>query len=128
MPDPPESPVAAGGSPAPVPPGTLVVVVDGRVDAARVRVLVGWVRGLLDGGGPDRVVCDVAGVTPADIDVVDALAKLALVARRRGARLWVRNPSDELRELLDLAGLSRILPVCRAGCPAGEAPSPPPAT
>jgi anti-anti-sigma factor len=121
--EPHESPVDTGGSPAPGQPGTLVVVVDGRIDAARARTLVGWVRGLLDGGGPTRVVCDVARVTPADADAVDALARLALMARRRGVRLWVRDPSAELCELFDLVGLTRILPVYRSDDPTGEAPS-----
>jgi anti-anti-sigma factor len=121
--EPHESPVDTGGSLAPGQPGTLVVVVDGRIDAARARTLVGWVRGLLDGGGPTRVVCDVARVTPADADAVDALARLALMARRRGVRLWVRDPSAELCELFDLVGLTRILPVYRSDDPTGEAPS-----
>jgi anti-anti-sigma factor len=120
--EPHESPVHAGDSPAPGQPGTLVVVVDGRIDAARVRTLVGWVRGLLDGGGPTRVVCDAAGVTPADADAVDALARLALMARRRGVRLWVRDPSAELCELFELVGLTRILPVWRSGDPPAETP------
>jgi anti-anti-sigma regulatory factor len=123
LPEPHESPVPTGGSPAPASPGTFVVVVDGRIDADRVRTLVGWVRGLLDGGGPARVVCDVAGLTPADLDAVDALARLALVARRAGAAVWVRDPSPELCALLDLVGLARVLPVCRSGGPAGEAPT-----
>ncbi len=122
MPEPHESPVPTGDSPAPASPGTLVVIVDGRLDAARVTTLVGWVRGLLDGGGSTRVVCDVADLSPTDVDAVDALARLALVARRRGARLWVRDPSPELCELFDLVGLARVLPVCRSGDPSGEAP------
>ena len=125
MAEPHESPVHAGGSTAPGLPGTLIVVVDGRIDAARVRTLVGWVRGLLDGGGLTRVVCDVARVTPADADAVDALARLALLARRRGVRLWVRDPSAELCELFDLVGLTRILPVSRSDDPTGEAPTAP---
>ena len=45
-------------------PGTLVVVVDGRIDAPRARTLVGWVRGLLDGGGPDARGVRRGRVTP----------------------------------------------------------------
>jgi anti-anti-sigma regulatory factor len=93
--------------------GALVVVVDGRMDATRLRVLVGWVRGLLAAGRATHIECDVAGLAPADIEVVDALARLALIARRHGTRVCVRDPSPELRELLDLAGLGRVLPVCR---------------
>jgi hypothetical protein len=105
----------------------LVVVVDGRLDGPRMRSLVGWLRGLLDGDGPTAVVCDVAGLTPADMDAVDALARLALLARRRRVPLWVRDPSAELCALVDLAGLSRVLPVCPPAASNEGAPAGPPA-
>lgn len=40
---------------------------------------------------------------------VDALARLALAARRRGYRLRLRSLSRELRELIELAGLTEVL-------------------
>jgi hypothetical protein len=43
-----------------------------------------------------------------DLDLVDALARLQLMARRRGCSIQLR-PSDELRELLLLVGLSEVL-------------------
>jgi hypothetical protein len=45
-----------------------------------------------------------------DLDLVDALARLQLMARRRGCSIQLR-PSDELRELLLLVGLSKALSV-----------------
>jgi ABC-type transporter Mla MlaB component len=44
-----------------------------------------------------------------DIATVDWLARLALVARRQGGRLVVRNASAELYELIELAGLADVL-------------------
>ena len=61
-------------------PGTLVVVVDGRI--GRARTLVGWVRGCSTAGR--RAWCATWPGDPADADAVGALARLALMARRRG--------------------------------------------
>jgi hypothetical protein len=40
-----------------------------------------------------------------DLGVVDVVARLLLVARRRGWRLELRPPAGALAELLELAGL-----------------------
>lgn len=45
----------------------------------------------------------------SDLRLVDALARLALTARRRGASLRVRDPTDELLGLLELVGLAGVL-------------------
>ena len=60
------------------------------------------------------VVCELTG--PADVAVVDALARLQLVARRRGLRCDVRVEGPELIGLLDLLGLRGAL-----GQPVGQA-------
>ncbi len=57
---------------------------------------------------PDRppLHCDARALVGADLDTVDALAYLALLARRMGCRLVLRHVPDGLLELLELAGLS----------------------
>lgn len=54
---------------------------------------------------------------PPHLGTVDALARLALAARRRGFELRLRRASRELRELVDLAGLAGVLPVEAGGEP-----------
>jgi hypothetical protein len=49
-----------------------------------------------------------AGQIP-DLWVVDRLARLQLAARRRGCSLRLRGAPTQLRELINLAGLSDIL-------------------
>ncbi|MEU1017486.1 STAS domain-containing protein [Streptomyces sp. NPDC005900] len=71
-----------------------------RVAAAR--------HGPGDGASRD-VVCDVSGVTTADLATVDALARLHLAARRAGARIRLRNPAPALLSLLGLVGLAELL-------------------
>jgi ABC-type transporter Mla MlaB component len=65
------------------------------------------VRALLPENGVAR--CDVTGVAP-DAVGVDALARLQLAARRRGCCVCLENASDELRDLVELMGLTHVLP------------------
>jgi hypothetical protein len=56
------------------------------------------------------LVCDVRAVCEPDLDVIDTLARVALVVRRSGGRTCLRGASGELRGLLWLVGLSDVLP------------------
>ena len=59
-------------------------------------------------GLPWPLRCDATSL-PARADVVDALARVALVARRHGCELWLCDAAPELRELIDFMGLSDVL-------------------
>lgn len=61
------------------------------------------------GPAPALLLCDVRGIA-ADGVAIDALARLALAARRAGARVRLLGASPELRGLVGLAGLARVLP------------------
>jgi hypothetical protein len=45
----------------------------------------------------------------ADLGIVDALARLQLAARRSGYEVALTRAPDDLRELIELAGLSDVL-------------------
>jgi anti-anti-sigma regulatory factor len=109
---PPSPPPSPGPGVAPCVAGAVAVVLHEGMDAARLAALVAWVRGLLAGGGATCLRCDVAGLADVDLDAVDALARLALVARRAGVRACVWAPSPELSELIGLTGLTGVLPPC----------------
>ena len=70
--------------------------------------LCGRVCALLERGAAGVALCDVRGV-PADAVTVDALAQLQLAARRRGCRIRLQNGTRELRELVELMGLSDVV-------------------
>lgn len=53
------------------------------------------------------VIVDLDG---ADLAIVDALARLQLAARRTGASIRLRGVSPRWVEVLELAGLSDVLP------------------
>ncbi|MGW1192069.1 STAS domain-containing protein [Streptomyces sp. NPDC002559] len=94
----------------------IVLVVTGRVTRDAVPGICAGLEALLhgpDGAAHDPeagVDCDVGGVVRPDLALVEAIARLVLVARRAGGRrLRLRNASPELRSLLDLVGLADVM-------------------
>lgn len=63
---------------------------------------------LATGVGID-LVCDAADVRVVDLGTLDALARLALVARRYRLGLIIERPPQGLIDLLDLCGLGGLL-------------------
>jgi ABC-type transporter Mla MlaB component len=90
-------------------PRPLVFAVRGPIARSDLPGLCGRICSLLSEPAADHVVCDVCGVEP-DAVTVDALARLQLAATRRGCRIFLRNASDELVQLVGLMGLSDVLP------------------
>ncbi|MGH2450438.1 MAG: STAS domain-containing protein [Candidatus Limnocylindria bacterium] len=57
---------------------------------------------------PLVVLCHV-GAARAELGTVDALARLALSARRLGCAVRLRDASPELGELVELVGLADVM-------------------
>lgn len=66
------------------------------------------------------IFVDVGGLT-GGLEDVDLLARFQLLARRYGYRIVLEHPCRELVELIELAGLSRELPVAAVSSPDAEA-------
>jgi hypothetical protein len=64
----------------------------------------------LNGTGMPAFVCDLSGARPTAA-TVDSLARLALLLRREGSRLVLRDAAPELVELIAFMGLSDVLRV-----------------
>lgn len=60
---------------------------------------------------PVVLVCDVGALRDPDMASVDAIARLQLSARRSGCELRLENACAQLVQLLDLAGLSDVIPI-----------------
>ena len=73
-----------------------------------IRTLCGKLRRALEGGPGVVLVCDLSPATEPDLSVVDALARLALIARRCQRPVVVRHACPELWDLLTLAGLTAL--------------------
>ena len=88
---------------------TITFAVWGPIEQEDLPGLCERVCGLLGGSGARVAFCDVRGIPP-DAVTVDALARPQLAARRAGCQVRLRNPSDELRELVSFMGLADVLP------------------
>ncbi len=89
--------------------GTVVVVLSAPVCPAETGTLCRRLEALLADHGVRCIVCDVAALAHPDLAAVDALARLHLVARRRGHRLRLAHAGRGLRELLALVGLDEAV-------------------
>ena len=92
-------------------PGPGVLVIDGPVAAADVPRLCARLVTLLHGTQAD-VVVDVRTLA-ADAVTIEALARLALTARRLGRRIRLRRASADLDRLVTFVGLADVLPTRR---------------
>ena len=90
-------------------PKTMVLVVD-SLDPDDIAGLMERIGPGIVHGDATLILCDLARLADADMATVDALARLALRARRMGCAVNLRDPSTELLELLGLAGLGAVLP------------------
>lgn len=84
-----------------------VLVLPGPVSRGETPRLCDEVRALLETTRAGVVVCDIGGLGPPGLAVVDLLARLELTARRAGGRIRLRDPDPDsaLHALLDLVGL-----------------------
>ncbi len=88
-----------------LPPREEIVLVVAGPTHSDVAALRDRLPTLVAGREPPLVGFDVAALTDADLETVDALARLQLAARRRGTRVRLLGASRHLRELLELVGL-----------------------
>jgi ABC-type transporter Mla MlaB component len=92
----------------PDPRPTVAFAIRGPITRADLPGLCDRVCNLLTRSG-SSVVCDVAGIEP-DAVAVDALARLQLAAQRRGCRVRLCGATDGLLALVELMGLTHVLP------------------
>jgi len=89
-------------------PTTVAFAVAGPIARADIPALCGRVAALLDATDADVVLCD-ATTLPADAATVDAVARIALAARRMGRRLVLRDAADDLIDLIAFIGVAGAL-------------------
>jgi ABC-type transporter Mla MlaB component len=90
------------------PPRTVTLSIRGPLLRADLPGLFERTCALLRADRVETLLCEVGGVA-ADAVCADALAHLALAARRRGCHTQLRGASPELRALVDFLGLAEVL-------------------
>ena len=95
-------------------PAVRVVNIGAPRATADLPKLCDRLRDALEREETELVECDASQLAAPDVATVDALARLQLGVRRRGARVRLLDASPELRQLIALMGLSEVMP-CVAG-------------
>jgi ABC-type transporter Mla MlaB component len=93
------------------PSNPVVVVVQGPIAPQKLAELCEHVRVAAATRPREPVVCDVSGLGGRDELTLEVLTRLQLTAQRVGASIRLHNAPGELVDLLDLLGLSDVLPV-----------------
>ncbi|HJT37430.1 MAG TPA: STAS domain-containing protein [Actinomycetota bacterium] len=65
---------------------------------------------LLELSTAEVALCEVRDMTDPDAVTVEALARLQLLAQRRGCRVSLVNASHELHDLIAFMGLTDVIP------------------
>jgi ABC-type transporter Mla MlaB component len=89
-------------------PPTVTLTIAGPLEHADLPVLLERTCALLGGAGGGRLRCEIRDVT-ADALALEALARLALAARRRGWTVSICGASRALGALISVAGLADVL-------------------
>jgi hypothetical protein len=100
-------------------PGTVVVSVVGAVAGDDLRHACEALTALLTGTDACLVVCEVSARAAPDAATADAVARLALTARRNGRPVQLGHASRDLRRLLRFMGIAEAV-----GLPPTPGPSP----
>jgi hypothetical protein len=87
---------------------TVSISIRAPLDRKDLPGLYGRVSRLLEAAPARRLRCNVEGL-PADAVALDAVARIALAARRHRVSLELTGASAELRALLVFAGLHRVI-------------------
>ena len=97
-------------------PRTLLVRIAAPDGPAATAGLCGSLGQRLLESNADVAVLDVAALSSPDAATVDALARVLLTARRLGRTVRLRHASPRLLELLELFGLTDVLPAEEPPC------------
>jgi ABC-type transporter Mla MlaB component len=98
---------------SPGPAAVVVVRVGGPVSPDQARRLYAQLEAQLDERDPVCVLCRVHGLV--DLSVLDVLARVALIVRRRHISVRVASTQGDLEGLLTLTGLASVVTVEAGG-------------
>jgi ABC-type transporter Mla MlaB component len=101
----------------------VVVRVSGPVSSDQAQRLYAKLEAQLDEQDPVCVLCRVNGLI--DLSVLDVLARVGLMARRRHISMRVASACEDLEGLLALTGLASVVSV-ESGCESQGAGQPEP--
>jgi ABC-type transporter Mla MlaB component len=89
-------------------PANVVLTLVGVIDEGQTASLCGALRACLQPDGNEVVTCDARRAV-ACFGLVGALARLQLIAHEHGNTIRITGVRNDVRVLIDLAGLADVL-------------------
>lgn len=89
--------------------GTLIAAVEGRVDSANAREFEQALTGSI--GDEHNVIIDFGGLTYISSSGLRVLLMVAKTLRQRSAHLALCSLADAIREVFEISGFDKIIPI-----------------
>jgi stage II sporulation protein AA (anti-sigma F factor antagonist) len=91
--------------------GRLKVCLVGELDQHEARKTMEDLEDMLESYLPRDLVLDLSGLSFMDSSGIALLIRLGRRVKEMGGRLWIENPGNQARRVIDAAGIDRLIPV-----------------
>ena len=91
--------------------GRLTAYLTGEWDQHEARRAMEKLDELLEEYLPRDLVVDLSGLRFMDSSGIALLIRLSRRLRETGGRMWIENPAQQPKRVIDTAGIDRLIPV-----------------
>ena len=91
--------------------GRLTVYLVGELDHHQSRAAIRSIEELLDEYMPRDCVLELSQLSFMDSSGIALIVKTGRLMKEQGGRVWIENPSNQPRRVIDASGIDRLIPV-----------------
>ena len=91
--------------------GRLTAYLSGELDQHEARSAMQTLDELLDANLPRDLVLDLSALRFMDSSGIALMIRLSRRMKTMGGRMWIENPSQQPKRVMDAAGIDRLIPV-----------------
>lgn len=91
--------------------GRLTAYLAGELDQHEARSAMRSLDELLDEYLPRDLIVDLSSLSFMDSSGIALLVRVSRRVREMGGRMWIENPAQQPKRVIDTAGIDRLIPV-----------------
>ena len=91
--------------------GRLTLYLRGELDHHESKEAIRSIEELLDEYMPRDCVLELSGLNFMDSSGIALIVKSGRLMKELGGRIWVENPANQPRRVIDASGIDRLIPV-----------------
>ena len=95
--------------------GRLTAYLSGELDQHEARVAIERLDELLDAHLPRDLVLDLSELRFMDSSGIALMIRLSRRMKATGGRMWIENPAQQPKRVIDASGIDRLIPVAAGG-------------